>query len=433
MNVTEIRKLIRQSEDKALYNSFSVKLNFKHANFEIELNGLDIIYQFFKKQLEFFNNIETLPEILQASKNHFQECITEIETFVRNYIKTDSGYYRERELQELKSSLQSSSYNTNYYFNKESEVTDFILKLDSEIYGAASGAYDFFTNQMFESNNFNKNYFIGWQRAYEFFTQDADLVKRRNNERQTLSRIRSEYIKNLEQNDKNVSEHIVEKEKFYTDKEKAISRLIKKKNNEFLKWEENKKTEYKSLITDSDIAFRKQLEDSDKSFKALEKLYTEKLKLEAPAKYWKDRSAKLRKEGDRWLYWLIGVTIVAVLALGAVLYFISDGTLKDLFDKTGSAIRWSIVFVTFVSFLAYGIRTFAKLMFSAYHLHRDAEEREQLSYVYLALKKEQSIDETERHLIMQSLFSRADSGLLKDDSSPTMPGGNIVEKMFGGK
>ncbi len=119
--------------------------------------------------------------------------------------------------------------------------------------------------------------------------------------------------------------------------------------------------------------------------------------------------------------------------MGIVLYLISDGTLKDLFEKTGSAVRWSVVFITFVSFLAYGIRTFAKLMFSSYHLSRDAEEREQLSYVYLALKKEQSIDPTERHLIMQSLFSRADSGLLRDDSSPTMPGGSFIEKLMGGK
>jgi len=32
---------------------------------------------------------------------------------------------------------------------------------------------------------------------------------------------------------------------------------------------------------------------------------------------------------------------------------------------------------------------------------------------------------------MQSLFSRADTGLLKDDSSPSMPGAtNIVEKVL---
>ena len=69
------------------------------------------------------------------------------------------------------------------------------------------------------------------------------------------------------------------------------------------------------------------------------------------------------------------------------------------------------------------------MTFSTFHLSRDAEEREQLTYVFLAMQKEKAIDPTERHLIMQSLFSRADTGLLKDEGSPTMPG-NIFDKVI---
>ena len=129
------------------------------------------------------------------------------------------------------------------------------------------------------------------------------------------------------------------------------------------------------------------------------------------------------------MYFLIAVTVIAVVMLGMVLFFISDGTLKDLFEKSGSAIRWSLVFITFVSFLAFTIRTFAKLMFSAYHLVRDAEERQQLAFVYLALKQDKNIDDKERHLVLQSLFSRADTGLLKADAAPTMPG-NSIDKLM---
>ena len=67
------------------------------------------------------------------------------------------------------------------------------------------------------------------------------------------------------------------------------------------------------------------------------------------------------------------------------------------------------------------------MTFSSFHLSRDAEEREQLTHFYLALKKDTEINEQERQLILQSLFSRADTGLLKDDSSPTMPT-SIIEK-----
>ena len=408
MTVTDIRKLVRNSKDKSWYKLLSISIGYSYADFEIELEGIDIIYQFFVKQSEFFKNNKPLPDILKPTELHFRSCVMEIEGLVTNHLINNRAN-KESSWSRVKSLCQKTENGQEKYFNKESGTTDFLLKLDSEFNGSSRGAYDFFTNQTFRHNNSNKNYFIGWQRAYEFFTQDADLVKRRNNERHTLSRIRSEYINKIENLDSKVNDHLAEKEDLYLTKEKTITKLIKRKNAQYEKWKMESQNEFSNFLS-----------DSDKIFKDLQSLYSEKLKLEAPAKYWRDRAKKLKGEGDRWMYSLITCTILAILALGAVLYFISDGTLKELFEKTGSAIRWSIVFLTFISFLAYAIRTFAKLMFSAYHLVRDAEEREQLAYVYLALKKEQSIDDTERHLIMQSIFSRADSGLLKDDAAPTM-------------
>lgn len=60
-------------------------------------------------------------------------------------------------------------------------------------------------------------------------------------------------------------------------------------------------------------------------------------------------------------------------------------------------------------------------MFSSLHLARDSEERHTLTYFYLALLNETTITEDDRKLILQSLFSRSDTGLLKEDSGPTMP------------
>ena len=39
----------------------------------------------------------------------------------------------------------------------------------------------------------------------------------------------------------------------------------------------------------------------------------------------------------------------------------------------------------------------------------------------LALIKNESIDIEDRQIVLQALFSRAETGLLKDDGSPTMP------------
>tara|TARA_E500000318_G_C3565650_1_gene215524 strand:+ start:1677 stop:2942 length:1266 start_codon:yes stop_codon:yes gene_type:complete len=419
MKVSEIRKLISESGQKEITDSLEVNINYPFANFQITLKGLDIIYQFFYKEHSFFDKIESLPTKLENSKNHFDLCMGQIQNFTRELARTK--HFDRHKWKNIESYCTRRDYNHVVLFNKDSEVTSFLLDLASQFRGAVEGAYDFLTNQQLKYNNTNRNYFTGWHRAYEFYTQDLEAVKRRTNERKTLGRIRSEYLENLEQNDKNVSEHISEKKDLYKQKENALSRLFRLRKFQYDSWKNQNHEKFNAF-----------LKDSDKAFKDLEKLYTEKLKLEAPATYWNQRAKKLRREGNTWLGWLIGFTTIAIIALGIVLYFISDGTLKELFESTGSAIRWSIVFITFVSFLAYGVRTFAKLMFSAYHLTRDAEEREQLAYVYLALKKEKNIDDTERHLIMQSLFSRADSGLLKDDSTPSMPGGSVLEKVIGG-
>jgi hypothetical protein len=78
----------------------------------------------------------------------------------------------------------------------------------------------------------------------------------------------------------------------------------------------------------------------------------------------------------------------------------------------------------------YVINALYKVFFKSFHLARDAEERYQLTHVYLALINEKAMEKEDRMLVMQSLFSRADTGLLKEDSSPSMPGAaTIVEKL----
>ena len=67
------------------------------------------------------------------------------------------------------------------------------------------------------------------------------------------------------------------------------------------------------------------------------------------------------------------------------------------------------------------MHTLAKFTICSFHLARDAHERQQLRYVYLSLVHEKKIDATEQKIVLQSLFSRADTGLLKGEQAPTMP------------
>jgi len=246
------------------------------------------------------------------------------------------------------------------------------------------------------------------------------LAERKEAEKKSMSTVRSDFQKKLGEAEVQITEYLSQANQkviatsqiidaLKTEKEKAINTWFKTTSDNFLKFSN----------------------DSTQSIKDFEDLYKEKLKLEAPAQYWSDRANKLRSEGNKWLIGLIAAVLVGVVLLIWCLSEISAGTLDKIFQNNGTAIKWSVVFITLISFIAFAIRIFSKLTFSSFHLVRDAEEREQLTYVYLALKKEKNIDETERHLIMQSLFSRADSGLLKDDAGPTMPGNianNIISK-----
>ncbi len=65
---------------------------------------------------------------------------------------------------------------------------------------------------------------------------------------------------------------------------------------------------------------------------------------------------------------------------------------------------------------------------------RDAEEREQLTYLYLSLNQNSQLDSSSRDIVLQALFSRTDTGLLAGDSSPSMPGLNeLIKSTLKGK
>ena len=83
-------------------------------------------------------------------------------------------------------------------------------------------------------------------------------------------------------------------------------------------------------------------------------------------------------------------------------------------------IKNSAILTVITSVGIYILRTFIKMAMSSFHLSRDAKERNKLSIFYLALIEDDAVTDKERAIVLNSLFSRADTGLLKGDSGPTM-------------
>lgn len=209
--------------------------------------------------------------------------------------------------------------------------------------------------------------------------------------------------------------------------EKEISNLLEKSNTLFhdqeLRVQElwgNNKTELDKQREETNQF----IEEKKNKFNDLEKAYGEKLSLSEPAKYWEDMAKSYKWKGLLWL--AISIVIAGGIIAGLIFLIINT---QNLFEENSywlDLIKDTAILTVITSIAIYILRISTKLAMSSFHLSRDAVERKQLCHFYLSLIKNNAVSEKERALIINSLFSRSDTGLLKGDSSPSMSQ-NIAE------
>lgn len=201
------------------------------------------------------------------------------------------------------------------------------------------------------------------------------------------------------------------------DNEKVYDKMIIDNINQFANLKNELENDSKKTIEN----MQKLLEEKTENFNSLEKSYSEKLRLSAPAQYWEKLAKTYFKKG--WLWILIASILSYSLIKFAysVLMEVSPKIFPDNAKFDANSIRGTVLLILITSIWVYLISLFVKLSMSSFHLSRDAKERFNLMHVYLSLIKDNALLTEERGIIFQSLFSRADTGLLKGDSSPTMP------------
>lgn len=165
--------------------------------------------------------------------------------------------------------------------------------------------------------------------------------------------------------------------------------------------------------------FKTFIDDCAKRRDSLKTIYEEKLRLAAPITYWENAAADYEAQGKRWVRGLMGSLVVGTAWFSILFITWLKGYATGIQFDTVQGI---ILFGTGLAAFAFLVRTLSRLTFSSFHLMRDAQERTQLTYVYLALINEDKIDKSSRDIVLQALFSRADTGLLAGESGPTMPG-----------
>lgn len=268
---------------------------------------------------------------------------------------------------------------SDVWIYSEATTTRKWMEIHAENPQVAAGFYDaIFLNKSDELTSFNA--LTGYLAAYEFQRPElTSFADRAATEKQKLATV-------------------------YATLFKAKLRLAKKAREQFEKfsgWQQTQETAWKDRL------------------EALEFTYEEKLRLEGPATYWARKAWEHERRGYAWAG-ILGVMLLAAtvgLWTSFNIWLSGDHTTINLNHVEGA-----LIFVALLSTLAFSVKALSKLAFSAFHLQRDAEEREQLTHLYLTLSKDIGVDAESRKIILQSLFSRSETGLIANESGPTMPG-----------
>lgn len=400
MNVEEFKQKIAESENKVWFEEINQIFDFPYINYKIEIKGLVAIYEFLNKQIAGWQAFEnsrlkfsgaTIPQEVQYSKKYFADIKNDIVSLVIQSSKETGNitYFLNRKWGDVIAKVQDiRSFPLPY----ECPEAEFLISVyDQNAPRSFLGAFDYLVDKINPNAIKDRDYRIGTQRANNF--------RLKEDTKQHLLKIDDQY-----------NEYKKELDLFKSEKDLLIEETDALRNN------------FQTFNTKSE-------EEIDN----LKKTYGEKLRMEGPVEYWHERAVKLKREAwDIAMLLIILITLVCSL-IYSLLQNPPAEMLASIEKEPATVIKWSIAYVTFVAFFSYGITVLSKITFSSFHLARDAEERKQLTHVYLALlQHDDGVHENERSLIMQSIFSRADTGLLKDDSSPTMPN-DMLSKLLESK
>jgi len=296
------------------------------------------------------------------------------------------------------------------------------LKLVFEKYGA-EGSRAFYEGVLCEklTGNFGdrkKNEFFGLFDAYVYQRLNEQVTGQIKNGETALTEIQSKFNVFFDQCDGQQSDRQIQFDEFC----KAYLEWKSQSETTFNQKTANQLETQQSHFEKEDADWRKRIAD-------LEELYQKKLMLEAPVEYWKELAKKHNIAGH-WFSFATALSLVAMVSiLGEVLYKWPPAWLQSE-TWEWNTLKGSFLLLTIASLAIYVVRFLAKFAISSYHLARDAEERKQLTYVYLSLLEKKAVTPEQQQIVLQALFSRADTGLLKGDHGPTMPSvlSNLIEK-----
>lgn len=166
--------------------------------------------------------------------------------------------------------------------------------------------------------------------------------------------------------------------------------------------------------------FQKSIDDWQKEkqtkIKDLQETYENKLALEAPERLWKKRSKEHQLLAKKWTRFLIHAVIALIFSLVGLVVVIHS--YLNSIQSELTFISESFILISVISFFIYIVRILIKIVMSNHHLATEYKQKAALTRFYQSLTKAGTdISKEERLIIINSLFSKVETGLVKTDTS----------------
>ncbi|WP_217587777.1 DUF6161 domain-containing protein [Lentibacillus saliphilus] len=393
-------KKVFSKETKDYFKSFELTFTLYPDNQTKSYKSLDHFYSFIQNEVDFWRKCTTGKP--SAIRSHFVKILNWLDQIYNyNFQNQDSAI--KNNMRQVINNIKANRYPCVFSITSRAKF----IKEQYEIHPQfAESACEYLLNISGNSTlqlNMNDKYiFKGLidSYLYEYPQTTKSIFK---NEQESLYHLKTDYNDSLNKLDNE-----------YYEKMKYLDGNTSKYQSDLITWKEDLQNTTESFVEDKEL----ELEN-------LVSLYEEKLKLEGPAKYWEETKDQYKKIGKRWMITAVSISISFITFLTILLLKL---TINDT-ELNLNSIKMMFILTVIISIGIFVINFFIRLSTSAYHLSRDAHERHQLAYVYLALLKDKSVEESDRSIVLQSLFSRADTGLLKGESSPSLPDGLLGQAL----
>ena len=379
------------------------------ANFQ----SLRSLLAFFEAEASFWKERKQIVQTERSITNHthlhagevFAQAVNAIKDWKENIDAwTDDDL--SRQLQQVQQSY-FQRLQRDWLWSGHPFVEPFVQCLKEHGETTGSAFLDFSIRNSVQSIS-NIEHFKGYMYAYEFANQDSQITKRRNGEKVSLGHLRTQFAEAKDMLFAEVDELKTSIEDWDIQNRAESSRLVR-----------IQKALGRRKIKTQSNAFERQLTEWAEKVSILEKTYEEKLKLKKPAEYWAKSARRYGIQGGLWTLAIVALVVVAAINFQEIFVTWLQGRETPVQLNT---IQGVILYGSLAGVYAFLLRVLSRLAFSSFHLMRDAEEREQLTYLYLSLTNEAEIDKESRDIVLQALFSRSETGLLAQEHGPTMPG-----------